>query len=225
MDAATSTGALGAVLAQKVKGKSGEKVVPPALDLDNKVHQMIFDHEWNYQPAKIYLKIPIAPLTPTVAKTSPPKIISHEKFLGFTEDMVIDSFFLSTASLLAVYNCKPPQSTLEQRKMATKELKKGVLALKLRDFCFNNNYGKYKEFLTEFEQGKQSMDPNLLLAESLAQALYRPIIILSTLYRHQIQPVKQFNHNSVRPPLIYGLHQVGEHPTFSTKKWNLGWMI
>ena len=172
VDAATSTGALGAVLAQKVKGKSGEKVVPPALDLDNKVHQMIFDHEWNYQPAKIYLKIPIAPLTPTVAKTSPPKIISHEKFLGFTEDMVIDSFFLSTASLLAVYNCKPPQSTLEQRKMATKELKKGVLALKLRDFCFNNNYGKYKEFLTEFEQGKQSMDPNLLLAESLAQALY-----------------------------------------------------
>ena len=75
--------------------------------------EMIFDHEWNYQPAKIYLKLPIAPLTPTVFKTSPPKIISHEKFMGFTEDTVVDSFFLSTASLLAVYNCKPPQSTLE----------------------------------------------------------------------------------------------------------------
>ena len=29
--------------------------------------------------------------------------------------------------------------------MATKELKKGVLALKLRNFCFNNNYGKWME--------------------------------------------------------------------------------
>ena len=74
MDAATSTGALGAVLAQKIKGKSGEKVIPPALDLDNKVHQMIFDHEWNYQPAKIYLKLPIAPLTPTLLNSSSLKL-------------------------------------------------------------------------------------------------------------------------------------------------------
>ena len=59
------------------------------------------------------------------------------------------------------------------------------------------------------------MDPNLLLGESLAQALYRPIIILTTLDRHRIQPVIQFNHNSVRPPLIYGLHQVGEHKIFT----------
>jgi len=43
VDAATSSGVLGAVLAQKVVGEPGEKILPEYLDLDNEVHRIIFD--------------------------------------------------------------------------------------------------------------------------------------------------------------------------------------
>jgi hypothetical protein len=98
------------------------------------------------------------------------------KFHGFTDQNVHDSFFLSTASILAVHNCKPIQKTTDLRELAVKELKKGVLALKLRDFTFDNNYARYREYLEEFKKGKHSIDENFFLIEALALALYRPII-------------------------------------------------
>ncbi len=45
VDAATSTGVLGGVLAQKIIGTGEEKVVPTYLDLDDKVHRLIFDRQ------------------------------------------------------------------------------------------------------------------------------------------------------------------------------------
>ena len=62
------------------------------------------------------------------------------------------------------------------RKLAVKELKKDVGALKLRDFAFNNNYNEYKKYLDEFIQGQHNVDRNLYLVEALAKALMRPII-------------------------------------------------
>jgi len=42
VDAASSTGVLGAVLMQKITG-TDDKFVPEYLDLDNEVHRIIFD--------------------------------------------------------------------------------------------------------------------------------------------------------------------------------------
>jgi transposase InsO family protein len=214
VDASTSSGVLGAVLAQKRQGVPDEKIVPSSLDLDDKIHRLIFDKELKYEPTQLYLKLPIELPKPQSARTVPPKICTLDKYLGFTEETINDTFCLSTASILAIYNCKPVKSTFELRDLAVKELKKGILALKMRDFLFDNNFGRYKQFLDEFKQGKHDVDKNFYLVEALAIGLYRPIFIISSLREHSDNPILKFNHNSNRPPLIYGLYEVENRRIF-----------
>ena len=207
VDAATSSGVLGAVLAQKVVGKPGEKMIPECLNLDDEVHRILFDRELKYEPVKLYTELPIKLPEPTPLKTTPPSIVQEEKLLGFTEENVHDSFFWSTISILALYNCTIPASTLELRNMALKNLKKGILNNKLKDFVFNLNFQKYQEFLINFAKGKVGLDPEYYLIESLASCLHRPIILVSSLSKHREKPIIQFNSESEKPPFIYGIYQ------------------
>jgi hypothetical protein len=208
VDASTSSNVVGAVLAQKRRGVPDQKIVPTCLDLDDPIHRMIFDRELNYEPVPVHTKLPICLPKPTPERTIPPKITIPEKFIAFTEENVHDSLFLGTASILAVYGCKPHNSTIELRKLAVKELKKDVGALKLRDFAFNNNYNDYKKYLDEFIQGQHNVDRNLYLVEALAKALMRPIIILSRLPEHKENSIIKFNHDMDKPPLIFGVYEI-----------------
>jgi hypothetical protein len=78
---------------------------------------------------------------------------------------------------------------------AAKKLRQGVLNNKMKDLVFNLNISKYKEFMDNFINGKVGLDPNLYLADALAQCLYRPIIIISTLERHSKNRIFHFNKN------------------------------
>ena len=149
---------------------------------------------------------------PSLRKTVPPKIENPEKLLGFTEENWHESFFFSTISLLALYGCNLPESTQELRQLAVKKLKarklqSGNLSNKLKDFTFNLNYEKYKQFLDDFSLGKVSLDPNLYLAEALSYALYRPITFISSLARHKNRQIIHFNHDSDKPPLVFGIYE------------------
>jgi len=214
VDAATSSGVLGAVLAQKKMGKLGEKFIPECLDLDDEVHRIIFDKELKYEPAMLYTCIPNPMPKPSHTRTIPPKITLEDKLLGFTPANINDSFFWSTISIFILYGCKVPNSTLELRKMAMKNLRKGILNNKLKDFVFKLNYENYSQFVTDFLEGKVGMDPELLLAESLAQAMHRPMVIISSLKKHNGCKIFQFNWESDKPPLVYGLYQRDQHEIF-----------
>ncbi len=100
VDAATTSGVLGGVLAQKIVGTGDEKVVPTFLDLDDKVHRLIFDKELLYEPCRLYTSLPIELPKPTSIRTVPPRITPLGDLLGFTEDNVHESFFWSTISTL-----------------------------------------------------------------------------------------------------------------------------
>jgi len=215
VDAATSSGVLGGVLAQKLGGQGNEKFLPEYLDLDNKVHRMIFDQDLPYTPAKLYTKLPIELPMPSSLRTVPPEITKEQPLLGFSQENVHDSFFLSTVSILALYNCKLPDSTIEFRKLAVKTLKKGILNNKLKDFTFNLNFQDYSNFLADFSQGLIGLDPDMYLAESLATALHRPMIFLSTLEKHKEKPIFQYNHELEKPPLIYGIFERQGHVIFT----------
>jgi len=166
-DAATSTSTMGAVLLQKIKG-CNEKIVPTTLDLDDEVHRIIFDKELQYEPAKLYTSLPIVLPKPSVTKTRPPNILPERKLMGYPPDKVVDSFFWSTISILAIHNCVLPSSTLEYRKLAVKKLRnrKGALNDKIKDFTFNLNYKDYQDYISAFLAGKAGMDPELYLAEA-----------------------------------------------------------
>jgi hypothetical protein len=121
VDASTGSGVVGAVLAQRKQGVPNEKVVPPCLDLDDPAHRIIFDRSLTYEPVKVYDSLPITLPKPTEITTISPDISERGKYHNFTDENIHDSFFLSAASILAVYNCKPVQKTTDLRELAVKE--------------------------------------------------------------------------------------------------------
>ena len=60
VDAASSSGCLGAVLAQRVKGHKDEKYLPEFINLEDKVHRVIYDKNLPYEPCKL-LYTPVFP--------------------------------------------------------------------------------------------------------------------------------------------------------------------
>jgi hypothetical protein len=58
VDACTKTATLGCTLLQRIDKGEDTKVLPPCLNLDNKVHQYIFDNQLNWQPCKLYTSLP-----------------------------------------------------------------------------------------------------------------------------------------------------------------------
>ena len=212
-DAATKSGVMGAVLLQRIQGNN-EKIIPTCLDLDDEVHRIIYDKELPYEPVKLYTSYPINLPKPSTARTRPPDILPSERLLGFTPENVHDSFFWSTISILALYNCQILDSIRQYRQLAVKRLRTGVLNLKIKDFTFNLNYKDYQDYINAFLAGTAGMDPELYLAEALAIALYRPMILISTLKRHQNKPIFSFNKDSDKPPLIYGIYLREGHEIF-----------
>ena len=220
VDAATSTGVLGGVLAQKKKGVKASFAVPTELDLSNKIHRIIYDKKLPYVPSLLFTSLPISLPKPSLRKTVPPNIYDELPLLGYTESTVNDSFFWSTISILALYGCKPPGTPAELRKFAVKQIKKGVLNNKLKDFTFNLNYNKYHAYIDDFLKGTVSVDPEFYLVEGIAEHLFRPIVIISTLSRHNNCKIVKINQNSEKPPLVYGLCEKGGHEIFTPYFFN-----
>jgi hypothetical protein len=71
-DAATGSGVLAGVLAQKIVTKTDEKVIPVYIDLENEVHQIIYDDNLPYEPCTLYTSLPIVLPKPSLRKTIPP---------------------------------------------------------------------------------------------------------------------------------------------------------
>jgi len=214
VDAATSSGVLGGVLAQRIVGKNGEKILPDYLNLEDPVHQIIYDLELKYIPCTLYTQLPIELPKPALRKTIPPKITPADTLLGYTTDNVQDSLFYSVLSVLALYNCSPPGTILELREKAVKKLKQGILARQLLDFQFNMNYDEFNTFLSDFKNGLIGPDDNMYLIHALALCLYRPIIIISSLIKHKASPVIHFHAEADRPPVVLGLYYRDNHLIF-----------
>ncbi len=219
VDAASSSGCLGAVLAQRIKNDN-EKYLPEYINLENKVHRIIYDNNLPYEPCKLYTSFPLEVQKPSQVKTIPPKVHEKNSLYGFNENNWEDSLFWSIISLMVLYNCKIPASVQELRKLATTELKKGILAIKLKDQSFNNNHANYKTFLQEFDAGKHQLDKDLLLAQALAKGLHRCFIFISSLENDASQPIFKFNAESTKPPLIFGIHRVENKTIFTPYFYN-----
>ena len=219
-DAATGSGVLAGVLAQKIVGKGHEKIVPVHLDLENEVHQIIYDKSLPYEPCTLYTSLPIVLPKPSLRKTIPPKITNEDPLCGFTPENVKDSFFWSTLSVLALYSGGLKETIESLRLKAVKSLKSSILNAQLKDFTFNLNYNDYDEFFTDFKAGNAGLDENFYLAKALAVALQRPLIIISTLKRHNYKEIFHFNETSARPPIILGLVNRQGHEIFTPYFFN-----
>ena len=213
-DAATGSGVLAGVLAQRIVSKKDEKVVPVYIDLENEVHQIIYDDSLPYEPCTLYTSLPIELPKPSLRKTVPPNICKEAPLCGFTPENVVDSFFWSTLSILALYCGVLTETVATLREKAVKHLKSSILNSQLKDFVFDMNWNNYNDYLLAFKAGTAGLDKNFYLVKALATYLQRPVIIISTLKRHNYKGVFHFNETSSRPPLIYGLMERQGHEIY-----------
>jgi hypothetical protein len=220
VDAASSSGCLGAVLAQRIQGEEEINHLPEFLNLENKIHRIIYDKKLPYEPCQLYTKFPIEVKKISLPKTTPPSLTNDDYSSHFDDTNWQDSLFWSIISLMVLYNCKIPSSVNQLRKMATTELKKGILAIKLKDQSFNNKHMEYKTYLQEFERGQHQLDKDLLLAQALAKALHRCFIFISSLENDKLQPIFKFNTESTKPPLIFGISKVKDRTIFTPYFYN-----
>jgi hypothetical protein len=102
---------------------------------------------------------------------------------------VHDLLFLEAASILAIHSCKQIVSIFNLRKLAVKEPRMDVRALKLSNFIVNSNYSDCMHFLGYFVQHDVK---NSYLANALAKGLMGPIILLSRFPEHN--PILKFSH-------------------------------
>ncbi|RPH78821.1 MAG: hypothetical protein EHM77_06555, partial [Planctomycetaceae bacterium] len=193
--------------------EKGEKQLGPHMNLNNEVHQYIYDLDLPYEPVKLYTSLPMEKLTPTQRRTVPPNILPEPQLLGFTKENVHDSFLWSTLSCLNVYNCTLPPDLNEYRQKMVKKLH-GVLANKLKDFTFKMDSKKYFDFIANFKAGKTGIDKDFVLAEALSIAISRPVIILSTLKRHNGRKMFKFSMHLDKPPIVLGLYWRGGYEIF-----------
>jgi hypothetical protein len=59
VDAASSSGCLVAVLAQKIEQTGDDRHLPEYLDLEDKVLRIIYDRNLPYEPCKLYTRFPL----------------------------------------------------------------------------------------------------------------------------------------------------------------------
>jgi hypothetical protein len=220
VDAASSSGCLGAVLAQRTDPTDRENPVPIYIDLEDPVHRIIYDNNFPYEPCKIYTKLPIELPKPKELKTVSPNVNKQDKYYGFPENKIENTLYWSILSIYAIYGCKLPTDVNDLRKLAVKKVKEGILGIKLKEQSFDNNHVAYQKFLHEYENGQHIMDKDWILLEALALATFRPIIILSSLPEHRDKKVIIYNHESVIPPIILGTYRVEGQLIFTPYFYN-----
>jgi hypothetical protein len=141
---------------------------------------------------------------------------------------VIDSCFWSILSILALYGGGSNKTALTLTEKAVKQLKSSSLNSQLKDFIFDMNWNNYTDYLLAFKAGKATLDNNFYLLKALAIYLQRPIIIISTLKRHNYKEIIHLNETSSRPPIVLGLLMRQGHeiytPCFVNKnsEFNIG---
>ena len=212
-DASASKGAcFSAVLGQVATLSPDKLVVPNYLSLNDPVHALIYDKRLCFQPCPIYFHdtfIPKSKLPKNKIKVSPIPDLSYLQcpYLGYSKETVNDSLFISIRSIQYIYQCSfltIPHLRKITIERATDSL---IIKQKILQNQFNNNLNDYKVFTTDFLNNQGLLDNDLELLKALAMALYRTIIVVSSLDVHSKNPIIKFNPHVEKPPFILGLYK------------------
>ena len=143
------------VLAQIVNQNDNEIYVPEYLTLDDPVHRIIFDKNLIYQPVDIIRSEEDAKLFFKSMNMTVPPVHDYldQKYLGYKESELNNTFFISVQSLQYAYRCNV-LSISHMRELIVKYINKSILRLKLNDF-------EFKQITEEFLSNK------FLIRESL----------------------------------------------------------
>jgi len=101
-------------------------VIPYYLDLENEVHQIIYDGNLPYEPCTLYTQLPIVLLKPSLHKTIPPNIRLHTRKCD-RQLLLVHTVHFSTMQW------GMNETVLTLREKAVKHLKSSILNSQLKD--------------------------------------------------------------------------------------------
>ena len=212
-DASASKGACFSAVLGQVNTLSPDKlVVPSYLSLNDPVHALIYDKRLCFQPCAIYFHdtfIPKSKLPNIKPKTSPIPDLSYLQcpYLGYDKETVNDSLFISIRSIQYIYQCSFLTITHLRKITIERASDSLIIKQKILQNQFNNNLSDYKLFANNFLNNQGPLDDNLELLNALAMALYRTVIVVSSLDIHSKNPIIKFNPHVEKPPFILGLYK------------------
>ena len=210
---AGNTGAYSAILAQLAE-PSGNPPIPDSLVLDSRFDRYIYDNKLNFTPlpnlTDLHNK---AQCLKEIKRLQPPQsAYLDSKNMGYLDEEVINSLFISCQKLMAAYSCKI-MSIQEMRTGTVNQIKKTEISLNYKSFVFKN-LSDYHEFLKNFEKGEINVDLNLYAVDALARFLTRHFIILNGI---DINRIQKFEFNTTyhhKPKFIFSLEKLGEKLIF-----------
>ena len=132
---------------------------------------IIFDHQLCYKSVPLYLHdkyIPRSLLQPPY-QLLPVKEPSYLQYalLGYPENKVKNSFFISLRSIQYAYGCQLSDE-MDIRKQVGEKLKKSIMKFRLMTDCFENNKQKYEDFIHSFLHNQGPVDNKFYIMDLIS---------------------------------------------------------
>lgn len=203
--AGTDRGSFSAVLAQIVKPEHQAKTLPSGYNFEDPLHTILYDKRLPIQPLPLQHKDEdIKTYTKRIQDDQPPEYLYlKDNNLGYEDATVTNSLGTSLQLLLDLNKVQTPLS--EILKKASHYIRTSMLRYKYIEFIHNNDKQLFQSFIQDLEAGKIHVDAKQFIFESLSNAMYRPIIVVTNIPGST--PITEHNSSKTKPPFVFLLYQ------------------
>ena len=224
--AGTDRGSFSAVLAQIVKPEREAKVLPVGFNLEDPLHQILYDQRMPIQPLPLQQDDEdIKTYQKRIKDDQPPEFeYLKDPNLGYKPTDVSNSLGISLKLLLEFSGVQTPISDILKRTSST--IRTTMLRHKYIEFVFNSDKQAFQQFIKMLENGHIQVDSKQFIFEALSIAMYRPVVVITNTPDHK--PVSEYNADKTKPPFVFFLYYNNNNPVVrpamvsSRSSYNLG---
>ncbi len=224
--AGTDRGSFSAVLAQIVKPEKESKVLPVGFNLEDPLHQSLYDQRMPIQPLPLQLEDEdIKAYQKRVKDDQPPEFeYLKDPQLGYKPEDAPNSLGITLQLLLKFNGVQTPIEDILKRTSTT--IRTTMLRHKYIEFVFNQDKQAFHQFIKKLEKGQIQVDSKQYIFEALAIAMYRPIVVITNTPGDKV--VTEHNADKTKPPFVFLLYHNNNSPIVrpamvsSRSSFNLG---
>ena len=210
-DAASSwSGSVAAILAQLPEAKNPQEYLPKYLYMADPCHRIIKELKLGCVPVR-YIKADELPKT--FIKCVGPSFPPETEYLDSPDFDLGDKLkFSLTETLKTLFSLH--SMSLETEKLQTigkscrKFLKGDILGNQILTYHFSEDKKQYDSFLTNLTYFQFEIDSDFCIFECLSYVISRPFVIISSLEKHQDDPVFRFRDELTRPAFFILIYEV-----------------
>ena len=224
--AGTDRGSFSAVLGQIVRPERESKVLPVGYNLEDPIHQQLYDQRMPVQPLPLQLEDEdIKTYQKRVKDDQPPEYeYLSDPHLGYNPTDSSNSLGISLKLLLEFGAVQTPVADILKRTSTT--IRTTILRHKYIEFIFDGDKQAFQQFIKKLENGHIQVDSKQYIFEALSIAMYRPIVVITNI--PDTKAVTEHNADKTKPPFVFLLYHNNNVPIVrpamisSRSSYNLG---